>query len=210
MHHVICLLDFPKELLGAIIHCLGEELSSLAALAVTCKPLLPLCRQHLYRTVTLNHGHDVLVDVLSHHGIASAVRRLHVLTVAPLDQLLIRRTSLHNLRELNLQSSSGKRPPNWNDLSPVMQTRLITLMNQLTLKSVSFTARTSAKILHHCRRVTNLRLYVDRGLSRRTIKENLQYVFKHPFRLVMSNNIYGIDRTRNTGQIRGLRCGHSC
>ncbi|EDR09253.1 uncharacterized protein LACBIDRAFT_296734 [Laccaria bicolor S238N-H82] len=49
--------DFPLETVKEIIDVLQDDLPSLKACSQTCQSLLPLCRQHIYRTISLTRHH---------------------------------------------------------------------------------------------------------------------------------------------------------
>ncbi|KIJ90347.1 hypothetical protein K443DRAFT_116716 [Laccaria amethystina LaAM-08-1] len=44
--------DSPPEIVKEIIDALQDDLPTLKACSQTCQSLLPLCRQHIYRTIS--------------------------------------------------------------------------------------------------------------------------------------------------------------
>ena len=50
--------DSPPEIVNEIIDTLQDDLPALKACSQTCQSLLPLCRRHIYRTISLTRRQD--------------------------------------------------------------------------------------------------------------------------------------------------------
>ncbi|EDQ98842.1 uncharacterized protein LACBIDRAFT_335605 [Laccaria bicolor S238N-H82] len=133
--------DIPPEIVKEIIDALQEDLTSLKACSQTCQSLLPLCRQHIFRTISLTRHHAgghrsrmlkslrLLLD--SNADIAHYVRNL-VYEIEHNDEgddnvrVL---EKLHPVQTLELNGSNA----HWNTLRSPMQEALLRLIHSHSL-----------------------------------------------------------------------------
>jgi hypothetical protein len=136
--------DSPPEIVKEIIDALQDDLPALKACSQTCQSLLPLCRQHIYRTISLTLCHDrghrsrmlkslrLLLD--NNADIAHYVRNL-VYRIGHNDEgddnvrVL---EKLHPVQTLELDGSGA----HWNTLPSPMQEALLRLIHSHSLTRV--------------------------------------------------------------------------
>ena len=133
--------DCPPEIVKEIIDALRDDLPALKACSQTCQSLLPLCRQHIYRTISLTRHQDrarrsrmlkslrLLLD--NNADIAHYVRNLvyEIDHNGDEDDNVRVLEKLHPVQTLELDGSGA----HWNTLRSPMQEVLLRLIHSHSL-----------------------------------------------------------------------------